>query len=162
MSSDILSDISLDILSDISSDISFDILSDISSDIFSDISFDILSDISCDILSDMSSDSLSDILLSDAFRSRGPARHTELTGSRLRSGTPHWTHRIPVDVRHTTLNSHNRGFGPAHHTELCSAEVCLTKIKCIWVCFSLRPFSRNKLCAMIKFDSEFCPPSCWN
>ena len=34
------------------------------------------------------------------------------------SDTPHWTHRIAVEVRHATLNSHNRGWGPARHTEL--------------------------------------------
>ena len=33
-------------------------------------------------------------------RGWGPARHTELTGSRLRSGTPLWTHTIAVEVRH--------------------------------------------------------------
>ena len=158
--SDISSDISSDILSDISSvilsDISFDILSDLSSDILPDISFDILSDISFDILSDISSDILSDIfltylltffvtylsdissdissdilsdissvILSDKFsdtilevrhatlnsqdRGWGPARHTELAGSQLRSGTPHSTHGLPVGVRHATLNSRARG-----------------------------------------------------
>ena len=64
-----------------------------------------------DILSDLSSDMLSD-------RGWGPARHTELTGSRLRSGTPHWTHKSAVEVRHATLNSQDRGWGPARHTEL--------------------------------------------
>ena len=47
--------------------------------------------------------------------------------SRLRSGTPHWTRRIAVEVRHATLNSRvrhatlnsrARGWGPARHTEL--------------------------------------------
>ena len=121
-SSDILSDISFDILSDISSDIlsdiSFDTLSDISSDIVSDISFDILSDISFDILSDISSDSLSDILLSDTFRGWSPVRNTGLTGSRLRSGAEHWTHRIAVEVRRGTLASQDRGWGPARNTGL--------------------------------------------
>ena len=48
----------------------------------------------------------------------GPGRHTELTGSRLRSGTPHWTRGIAVVVRHATLNSRARGWGPARHTVL--------------------------------------------
>ena len=148
ISSDILSDISFDILSvkssgissDILWDISFDILSGISSDILSDISFDILSDISSDILSDISFAILSDIFSQTFFlnffqtylltffltyrsdmlsdRGWGPARHTDLTESRLRSGTPHWTHRIAVEVRHATLNSQDRGWGPARRTEL--------------------------------------------
>ena len=56
-------------------------------------------------------------------RGWGPARHTELTGSRLRSGTPHWTHRIAVEVRHATLNSQDRGWGPARHTELTGSRL---------------------------------------
>ena len=52
------------------------------------------------------------------LRSWDPARHTEHTWSRLRSGTPHWTHMIAVEVRHATLNSQDRGWGPARHTEL--------------------------------------------
>ena len=54
-------------------------------------------------------------------RGWGPARHTELTGSRLGSGTPRWTRRIAVEVRHATLNSRARGWGPARHTELTSS-----------------------------------------
>ena len=152
ISFDILSDISSDISSDILSDITFDISADILSDIFltylltflSAISSDSLSDISFDILSDISSDILSDISFAGSFwhifchsfwrnfwhitwgparhteltgsrlrsatlnsqdRGWGPTRHIELTGSRCRSGTPHWTHRIAV-------------WGPARHTEL--------------------------------------------
>ena len=56
-------------------------------------------------------------------RGWGPARHTELTGSQLRSGTPHWPHMIAVEVRHATLNSHNRGWGPARHTELTQSRL---------------------------------------
>ena len=56
-------------------------------------------------------------------RGWGPARHTELTGSRLRSGTPHWTHRIAVEVRHATLNSQDRGWGPARHTGLTGSRL---------------------------------------
>ena len=48
------------------------------------ISFDILSDRSFDILFDISSD-----ILSDTYRGWGPARNTELTGSRLGSGKEH-------------------------------------------------------------------------
>ena len=48
----------------------------------------------------------------------GPARHTELTGSRLGSGPPHWTHEITVGVRHATLKTQDRGWGPARHTAL--------------------------------------------
>ena len=50
-------------------------------------------------------------------RGWGPARHTELAGSQLRSGTPHWTHGLAVVVRHATLNTQDRGWGPARHTE---------------------------------------------
>ena len=35
---------------------------------------------------------------------------------RLRSGTQHWPHSIAVEVRHTTLASHDRGWGPARNT----------------------------------------------
>ena len=144
ISFDILSDISSDISFDILSDISFDILSDISSDILSDIFLTYLltffltylltylsdiSDISSDILSDISSvilfDKFSDTLLEvrratliSQNRGWGPARHTDLTESRLRSGTPHWSHWIAVEVRHATLISQNRGWGPTRHTEL--------------------------------------------
>ena len=149
MSSDILSDISFDILSDISSDI----IPDISFDSLSDISFDIpfrhifwhsfwhLSDISFDIFSDISSDisfwhffwhifwhSFWHIFCHSFWQifwhiTWGPARNTDLTGSRLRSGTPHWTHRIAVEVRHATLNSQDRGWGPARHTELTGSRL---------------------------------------
>ena len=157
----ILTDISFDILSDLSSDI----LPDISFDILSDISFDILSDISSDILSDIFltylltffltylltylSDISSGILFDISFRhifchsfwqvfwhnTWGPARHTELTGSRLGSGPPHWTHELAVGVRaatlnshavgvrHATLNSRARGWGPARHTELTGSRL---------------------------------------
>ena len=124
-----LSDISSDISSDILSDISSEILSDISSDISSDIFSDVLSGISFDILSDISSD-----ILSDTFRGWGPARNTDLTGSRLRSGAEHWSHRIAVgtgaehwshwshkiavEVRRGTLISQDRGWGPARNTDL--------------------------------------------
>ena len=43
--------------------------------------------------------------------------------SQLRSGTPHWTHELAVGVRHATLNSHDRGWGPARHTELAGSEL---------------------------------------
>ena len=105
ISSDILSDISFDTLSDISSDTSSDILSDISFDISSDI----LSDISFDILS-------------DTFRGWGPARNTGLTGSRLRSGAEHWTHRIAVEVRRGTLASQDHGWGSARNTDHTSSQ----------------------------------------
>ena len=110
--------------SGISFDILFDILSDTLSDrssafclpffltklltfrtsywhepqILSDISFDILSDISFDILSDISSDMLS-------------------SDTRLRSGAEHWPHRIAAEVRRGTLNTQDRGWGPARNTE---------------------------------------------
>ena len=86
--------------------------------------------------------------LNSQDRSWGPACHTELTESRriqqctrstapcngtlvpgpicqngsssprLRSGTPHWTRRIGVGVQHATLNSRDRSWGWACHTEL--------------------------------------------
>ena len=56
-------------------------------------------------------------------RSWGPARHTELAGSQLRSGTQYWTHEITVGVRHATLNSQDRGWGPARHTELAGSRL---------------------------------------
>ena len=46
-----------------------------------------------------------------------------LTWSRLRSGTEHWTHTIAVEVRHGTLNSHDRRWGPARSTELTSSRL---------------------------------------
>ena len=120
ISSDILSDISFDILSDVSSgilsgilssdisseilsDISFDILSDISSEILSDISFDILSDISSNLLSDISFDILSDIS-SDSLSDISP-------------------HMIAVEGRRGTLNSQDRGWGPARNTELARSRL---------------------------------------
>ena len=56
-------------------------------------------------------------------RSWGPARHTELAESQLRSGTQHWTHEITVGVRHATLNSQDRGWGPARHTALTGSRL---------------------------------------
>ena len=83
----------------------------------------------------------------------GPARHTELTGSQLRFGMPHWTHRtatnptmyyvhctlqwhpgvrtnlpkwfvaLAVGVQHATLNSQDCGWGPARHTELTGSQL---------------------------------------
>jgi len=35
----------------------------------------------------------------------------------LRSGTEHWTHRIAVEVRQGTLNSHDRGWDPTQNTD---------------------------------------------
>ena len=37
--------------------------------------------------------------------------------SQVRSGTPHWTRIIAVEVRYATLNSQHRSWGPAHSTE---------------------------------------------
>ena len=103
------------------SDISFDILSDISSDILSDLSFDMISDISSDIsFWHIFCHSFWQIFWHNTW---GPARHTELTGSRLGSGTPHWTRRIAVGVQHATLNSQDRGWGPARHTELTGSQL---------------------------------------
>ena len=70
-----------------------------------------------------SSDTLSDILLSDTFRGWGPARNTGLTGSRLRSGAEHWTHRIAVEVRRGTLAWQDRGWGPARNAELTGSRL---------------------------------------
>ena len=100
-----------------------------------------LSDISFDILSDISSDisfwhffwhifwhSFWHIFCHSFWqifwhKTWGPARHTELAGSRLRSGTPQRTRRIAVEVRHATLNSRARGWGPARHTELTGSRL---------------------------------------
>ena len=41
----------------------------------------------------------------------------------LRSGTPHWTHRIAVGVRDATLNSRDRSWGPARHTQLAGSRL---------------------------------------
>ena len=133
ISSDILSDISSDILSDIS----FDILSDISSGILSGISFEILSDISsdptffltylftffltyllkylwtlsprisCDILSDISLNILSDI-------------SSDISFDILSDISPHM---IAVEGRRGTLNSQDRGWGPARNTELARSRL---------------------------------------
>ena len=43
--------------------------------------------------------------------------------SQLRSGTPHWTHELAVGVRHATLTSHDRSWGPARHTELAGSQL---------------------------------------
>ena len=43
--------------------------------------------------------------------------------SQLRSGTPHWTRMIAVGVRHATLNSQDRSWGPAHNTELTRSQL---------------------------------------
>ena len=48
--------------------------------------------------------------LNSRDHSWGPARHTEHTGSRLGSGTPHRTHQ-------------DRGWGPARHTELTGSQL---------------------------------------
>ena len=39
------------------------------------------------------------------------------------SGTPHCTRRIAVGVRHATLNSQDRGWGPGRHTELTGSQL---------------------------------------
>ena len=68
------------------------------------------------ILSDRSCDTSSDISLTHIFTT---SFLTDLvTGSRLRSGTQHWSHRIAVEVRHATLISQDRGWGPARNTDL--------------------------------------------
>ena len=45
-------------------------------------------------------------------------RNTECTWSQLRSGVPHWPPIIAVEIRRATLNSHDRGWGPARRTGL--------------------------------------------
>ena len=137
ISSGIIFDISFDILCNIS----FVILSDKSFDILSDTSSDILSDI---FLTYLLIFFLTYLLTSDIsfwhfvwhffwhyfwhifchffwqifwHITWGPARHTELTGSRLRSDTRHWTRMIAVGVRRATLNSQDRSWGPARHTQ---------------------------------------------
>ena len=87
------------------------------SELLADISSDILSDSSCDILQLLLWHTLSASTTNPFDRSWGPARHTELTSSRLRSGTPHWTRMIAVGARHATLNSRDRSWGPARHTQ---------------------------------------------
>ena len=91
---------------------------------FFDLSFDILSDIFLTCLSDISFN-ISSGILSDisSVNTWGPARHTQLTGPRLGSWTPHWTHRIAAGVRHATLNSRAGSWGPARHTELRSWQL---------------------------------------
>ena len=44
--------------------------------------------------------------------------NNECAWSQLRSGTQHWPPMIAVEVWHATLTSHDRGWGPARHTEL--------------------------------------------
>ena len=60
-------------------------------------------------------------------RGWGPARKTDLTGSRLisrlRSGAEHWSHRIMVEVRRGTLMSQDRGWGPARNTDLTGSRL---------------------------------------
>ena len=40
-----------------------------------------------------------------------------------RSGTHHWTHEIAAEVRHATLLSQDRGWGPARNTELTGSQL---------------------------------------
>ena len=61
--------------------------------------------------------------LASQNRSWGPARNTEHTGSRLRSGAEHWPHRIAVEVRRRTLNTQDRGWGPARNTGLTGSRL---------------------------------------
>ncbi len=56
--------------------------------------------------------------LASQARGWGPARNTEYTGSRLRSGAEHCAHRIAVEVRRGTRHSQDRGWGPARNTAL--------------------------------------------
>ena len=93
------------------------------SELLADISSDILSDLSCDILQLLLWHTLSATTTNPFDHSWGPARHTELTSSRLGSGTPHWTRMIVVGVRHATLNSQDRSWGPARHTELTRSQL---------------------------------------
>ena len=93
------------------------------SELLANISSDILSDLSCDILQLLLWHTLSATTTNPFHHSWGPARHTELTSSRLESGTPHWTRRIAVEVRHATLNSRARGWSPARHTELAGSRL---------------------------------------
>ena len=48
---------------------------------------------------------------------------TKHAKSRLRSGTQHWCHRIAVEVRHATLISQDRGWGPARNTDLTGSQL---------------------------------------
>ena len=50
-------------------------------------------------------------------RGWGPAQNTDLTGSRLRSGAEHLSHRIAVEVRRGTLISQDRSWGPVRNTD---------------------------------------------
>ena len=77
-----------------------------SSDIFSDISFDILSDI---------------FFWQSFWQSFWHSSFWH--NSRLRSGAEHWPHRIAVEVRRGTLNSKDRGWGPARHTGLTGSRL---------------------------------------
>ena len=71
---------------------------------------DILFDLSCDILQLLLWHTLS-------ATTTNPCHH------RWGSGTPHWTRIIAVGVRHTALNSRDRSWGPARHTELAGSQV---------------------------------------
>ena len=93
------------------------------SELLASISSDILSDLSCDILQLLLWHTLSATTTNPFHHSWGPARHTELAWSQLGSGTPHWTRRIAVEVRHTTLNSRDHSWGPARHTELAGSRL---------------------------------------
>ena len=93
------------------------------SELLANISSDILSDLSCDILQLLLWHTLSATTTNPFHHSWGPARHTELAWSQLGSGTPHWTRRIAVEVRHTTLNSRDHSWGPARHTELAGSRL---------------------------------------
>ena len=111
------------------------------SDLLANISADTLSDLSCDILQLLlwplflgSSTphwtrniavGVQHATLNSQYRGWGPARHTELTASRLESSTPHWTHKIAVEVQHATLNSEDPSchWGPARHTELKGSQL---------------------------------------
>ena len=161
ISFDILSAISSGISPDILWDISFDILSDISSGILFDISFWHISwhsfrhifwhsywhifwhsfwlifwhsswHIFWHSFWHIFWHSFWHIFWHSFWHLWGPGRHTELTGSRLGSGPPHWTHRIAVELagsrlgsgtphwthelavgaRHATLNSQDRSWDP--------------------------------------------------
>ena len=93
------------------------------SELLANISSDILSDLSCDILQLLLWHTLSATTTNPFHHTWGPARHTELAWSQLGSGTPHWTRRIAVEVRHTTLNSRDYSWGPARHTELARSRL---------------------------------------
>ena len=112
--SDILSDISFDILSDISSDISFDMLSDIFWHSFWQIFWHSFWHIFWHIFLTYFLTYLLTFFL--AYLLTFFLTYL-VTWSRLRSGAEHWTHRIAVEVRHGTLNSHDHGWGPTQNTD---------------------------------------------